>query len=150
MIKDLFKEFLMLNYEDILKNRNIPLKDINVDTLFILRNFQGGIKLLYLWKGDYILIPRSWVNLFSLFNVWVGNRIDDQVPENNIEEAIIILKDIVSLVDYSNIEKSFLLNHITKLFETRIEELREFINEINKDIRLGLIEYESLNKVLYL
>ena len=148
-LTEIFKEFLELSYSP---SKTILEKDVQVDNYIICRYCNSGYKIIYLYNGSCFYIPNDWRDIFSSFNVYVGNRLDYLTPseKNNEAESIIYLMTELSMYldrSMSGISGQKVLDILGELSLIGTWNFREWCKK-ETNIELGPLVFESLGNNL--
>lgn len=144
-IKDLFNEFMILDY---LGHENkIPnhFKDIDLNNYIILRQNESW-QILYLTNGNSITFPREFINIFNSLNTYYGDKILYKEPLNINDDKISgLIYNMILLISSINSNKlQNILNTITTICTIGTKELREFFkdnyNKVLDPIRLDTVD----------
>jgi hypothetical protein len=146
---DIFKEFLQLSY---IPSKKLIEKDVQIDDYIICRYTNSGYKFIYLYNGSCFKIPREWRDIFSSFNVYVGNRLDYLVfsEENNkVESVIYLMTELSMYLDRSmnGISGQKVLDNLGELSLISTDNFRDWCKK-ETNIDLGPLVFESLGSNL--
>ena len=150
-IIDLFNEFISLSYNSMAKINMRLEKDIPVSEYIIARYKKTGVEVLYLYCGASFSIPDPWGNIFSAFNVYLGDRInyleiEDFDKLGDIEKTVYLMTKLFILLDRSlnNNLGQELLNILGKLSDIDTESFRLWMLE-KYELRIEALEFNTIN-----
>lgn len=102
-ILDIFQEFMKLSF---VPSKCYPIKDIRVDNYIICRCDNLNYTILYLYNGSSFVIPRLWGDIFSSFNVYLGDRVDYLTEsDKNLSKVEQVIKKMTNL--FIRLDRSF-------------------------------------------
>lgn len=150
-ILDLFNEFISLSYNSLAKINTRLEKDIPVSEYIIARYKKTGVEVLYLYCGASFSIPDPWGNIFSAFNVYLGDRInylgiEDFDELEDIEKTVYLMTKLFILLDrnLNNNSGQELLNILGKLSDIDTESFRLWMLE-KYELRIEALEFNTIN-----
>ena len=141
-IENIFTEFMSLYYKESGEKPNY-LKDIPISSGVIARKTELGCTIYYLTTGSYIRIPWEFMDLFSSFNTYSGDRVINLKSDNQIEEFIQQFVRFICYLEYQN--SDMIIQTFNNILDLRTSDFREWYkNKFNKKLRA--IEFFSPNK----
>lgn len=151
-IKTLFNEFISLSetWNNCINPRQ---EDIPVTDFTIVRYSEESITIHFLYNGSSLVFPRVWGNIFSSFNVYLGDRIDYINTDLNsldiVDKTILILTKIFIVLDkkLNNTQGVDLLNLLGELCDLRTDIFSEWI-EKEHNLRLNPIKLFTINSTI--
>ena len=142
---NVFKEFLQLSY---IPSKKFIEKDILIDNYIICRYTNSGYNFIYLYNGSCFKISRDWRDIFSSFNVYVGDRLDYLTPSeknNKVESIIYLMTELSMYLDRSmnGIPGQKVLDILGELSLISTDNFRDWCKK-ETNIDLGPLVFESL------
>lgn len=101
-IIDIFKEFIELSYTP---SKHYSPRDIKVDSYIICRCSSSNYTIHYLYNGSSFIIPRNWGDIFSSFNVYLGDRINYVNDEKDLDKVGQVIRLMTKL--FIRFDRSF-------------------------------------------
>lgn len=145
-ILDIFQEFMKLSY---VPSKHFPIKDIRVDNYIICRCDISNYIIQYLYNGSSFVIPRKWGDIFSSFNVYLGDRVNylrETEKDNKIEQVIKGMTNLFIRLDrsFKDIPGQEVLDILGDLSLINTDDFRVWCkDELN--IELDPLEYISIS-----
>lgn len=109
------------------------------------------MEVLYLYCGASFSIPDPWGNIFSAFNVYLGDRInylgiEDFDELGDIEKTVYLMTKLFILLDrnLNNNSGQELLNILGKLSDIDTESFRLWMLE-KYELRIEALEFNTIN-----
>lgn len=152
-IKRLFNEFISLSDKTWDGNINVKNEDIPIADFTIVRYSEESITIHFLYNGSSLVFPRIWGNIFSSFNVYLGDRIDYINTDLNsldiVDKTILILTKIFIILDkkLNNIRGVDLLNLLGELCDLRTDIFSDWI-EKEHNLSLNPIKLFTINSTI--
>ena len=97
---DIFKEFIELSYTP---SKHHSQGDIKVDSFIICRCSSSSYTIQYLYNGSSFRIPRLWGDIFSSFNIYLGDRVNylDTECDSVVDKVIKLMTNLFIRLDRS-------------------------------------------------
>lgn len=150
-ILEVFSEFISLSYNSSAKINTRLEKDIPISEYIIARYKKTGVEFHYLYCGASFSIPDPWGNIFSAFNVYLGDRVNYLGVENfkelgDIEKTIYLMTKLFIFLDRSlnNNSGQELLNILGKLSDIDTGSFRLWMLE-KYELRIEALEFNTVN-----
>lgn len=146
----IFKEFVLLEEPDSLREGPKILKDFKISDYVIARDYGTDWRLCYLDSGNRLKIPRAWINLFSDFLNHSGNLVLSRIPLDPLELYLYRMVKHCSFIQrtLSKTNGRELLDNLGDLVEYRTANFRAWAQtEVNIDY-LRPWEFQLLNETI--
>lgn len=148
VFKETFNEFMNLSYTKKKDNTVDFLKDIDIDDYIIARLSNKGCDIIYLYNGSILKISNDWINLFSSFNTYSGDKLEffknDQ--KDNIDKLGYLFTKFLIYIDsrLSIVSGGEFLSTLGEIYSTKTIDFINWTKE-NYKIDLDPIEFITLN-----
>ncbi len=146
-VKSVFTEFMKLSYVPS-QNKQHYLRDLKIDNYILCRYEETKVSIIYLHTGSMFIIPEPWADIFSSFNVFLGDRLNylKQAEEvDDIEVMIYIMTSLSVCLDsrLHNIPGQEVLDLLGELSLRSTDSFRDWCKE-EFGISLEPMEFISL------
>lgn len=146
--KELFTEFIKFRWVDNRSEQSteIPGKDVALGDFTIARINSRGCIIHYLANGNKVEIPKTWMDLFTSFNIYAGAQvIHEGLTGDNIDKMIYYMLLLVVVLDLKRGDE--FLKILGSISEIKTLGFRNWVKE-NFNINLEPIQFTSIKKDL--
>jgi len=147
-IKQIFKEFMVLNYIGKKVTYSPEFKDIDLGNYRLLRK-NYTYEIIYLTNGTTITIPKDLIDIFNSLNTLEGSKffykLDINKISGNIEQLIYNFLLLIYAINSGKTDK--ILDIVVKICELGTKNFRAWCKE-EFDIELEPIKLNSMDNYL--
>lgn len=153
IFKESFEDFINLTSYEYKTNNSPKIRDIDVEEYIIVRISNEDCKVLYLYSGASLMIPGIWLDMFSSFNIYTGDKILslDINDLDNIDRLGCLFTRLTYYLakGISSINGEEFLSLLGDIYEIRTKEFREWC-KFKFKIDLDPLEYLTLDNRIYI